>query len=103
MDPHPGHRHYISSSSLTAAEALQATRTHWQVENSLHWVLDIAFGGDESRLRKDHGPQNFTLLRHIALNALKQETSSQSDIKNKRLRAGWDEAYLLTVLNTLVT
>ena len=65
-------------------------------------MLDIAFREDESCLRKDHGPQNFAILRHIALNALKQETSSKTGIKNKRLRAGWDEAYLLNVLNTLL-
>ena len=91
-------RHYIGSATTQAAEALRATRIHWQVENSLHWVLDIAFREDESRLRKGNGPQNFAVLRHIALNALKQEKSTKLGVKNKRLKAGWDEAYLLKVL-----
>jgi predicted transposase YbfD/YdcC len=94
-------RHDIGSATTQAAEALWATRTHWQVENALHWVLDIAFREDESRLRKDHGPQNFAVLRHIALNALKQENTSKTGIKNKRLRAGWDKPYLLKVLSIL--
>ncbi len=96
-------RHYIASPvSMTATEALAASRTHWQVENSLHWVLDIAFREDDSRVRKGNGPQNLAVLRHIALNSLKQETTSKVGIKNKRLRAGWDNSYLLSVLNTLV-
>jgi predicted transposase YbfD/YdcC len=91
-------RYFIGSATAQAAEALSATRTHWQVENSLHWILDIAFREDESRLRKANGPQNFAVLRHIALNALKQETSTKLGVKNKRLKAGWDEDYLLKVL-----
>jgi predicted transposase YbfD/YdcC len=97
-------RHYIASPvAMPAAEALEATRTHWQVENSLHWVLDIVFREDESRVRKGNGPQNLAVMRHIALNALQQETTSKVGIKNKRLRAGWDNAYLLAVLDTLLT
>ncbi|HMN27033.1 MAG TPA: ISAs1 family transposase [Caldilineaceae bacterium] len=91
-------RHFIGSATAQAADALKATRTLWQVENSLHWVLDIAFREDESRLHKGNGPQNFAVLPHIALNALKQETSAKLGVKNKRLKAGWDEAYLLKVL-----
>lgn len=91
-------RHFISSATTQATEALAATRAHWQIENALHWVLDIAFREDESRLRKGNGPQNFAVLRHIALNALKNEKSTKLGVKNKRLKAGWDEAYLLKVL-----
>ena len=65
----------------------------------LHWVLDIAFDEDRHRLRKDHGPENFAVLRHIALNLLKQETSLKRSIKGKRLLAGWNQDYLLKVLS----
>lgn len=94
-------RYFISSAVTQASEALDATRSHWQVENSLHWVLDIAFREDESRIRKGHGAQNFAVLRHIALNALQQETTAKVGIKNKRLKAGWDERYLAKVLGHL--
>jgi predicted transposase YbfD/YdcC len=94
-------RYFIGSATTQASEALSATRTHWQVENSLHWILDIAFREDECRIRKGNGAQNFAILRHIALNALKQETTAKVGIKNKRLKAGWDEAYLLKVLSHL--
>jgi predicted transposase YbfD/YdcC len=91
-------RYYISSLSSQAARLLEAVRSHWQVENCLHWVLDIAFLEDTCRIRKDHAPENLAVVRHIALNLLSQETSLKLGIKNKRLRAGWDEDYLLKVL-----
>lgn len=91
-------RYYLSSLDGNAQRLLTTTRTHWGIENGLHWVLDIAFREDESRVRKDHGAQNLATLRHIALNLLKQEKTARIGIKNKRLRAGWDEQYLLRVL-----
>ena len=86
-------RYFIASYQGTAAQMLNHVRTHWAVENSLHWVLDIAFREDECRLRKDHGAHNFAILRHVALNLLKQDKQLKIGIKNKRLRAGWDQNF----------
>lgn len=91
-------RYYISSLDSDAHKLSQAVRAHWQVENSLHWVLDLAFLEDSCRIRKDHAPENLAVVRHIALNLLNQETTLKLGIKNKRLRSGWDEDYLLKVL-----
>jgi predicted transposase YbfD/YdcC len=91
-------RYFISSLDGDARRMLKAVRGHWGIENSLHWVLDIAFDEDHQRVRKDNGPANFAVLRHIALNLLKQEKSVRAGIKAKRLKAGWDEPYLLKVL-----
>jgi predicted transposase YbfD/YdcC len=94
-------RYFIASYQESAAHILQHTREHWHIENSLHWVLDIAFREDDSRIRKGNGPQNFAILRHIALNLLKQNSKSKLGIKNRRLRAGWDNDYLMAVLKPL--
>lgn len=91
-------RYFISSWSTSAQDFLRAIREHWQIENGLHWVLDIAFREDESRIRKDHAPQNMAVLRHLALNLLKQDTSVKVGIAAKRKMAGWDNSYLLNVL-----
>jgi len=92
-------RYYISSLSGDAEQALEAVRGHWGIENKVHWVLDIAFREDDCRIRKGNGAQNFAILRHIALNLLKQEKTAKCGVKNKRLKAGWDESYLLKVLS----
>ena len=91
-------RYFISSWQASAQAFLQAIRAHWQIENGLHWVLDIAFREDDSRIRKDHAPQNMALIRHIVLNLLKQETSTKVGIATKRQRAGWDNEYLEKVV-----
>lgn len=93
-------RYFISSLESNAKLLLRAVRTHWEIENKVHWVLDIAFREDESRIRKGNGAQNFAVLRHLALNLLKREKTSKGGIKAKRLRAGWDQKYLLKVLST---
>lgn len=94
-------RYFLSSLKKDAQELLAAIRSHWSIENELHWVLDMAFREDESRIRKDHGPENFAVLRHIALNLVKQEKTQKASIKGKRLKAGWDEDYLLKILSGL--
>jgi len=93
-------RYYISSLAGQAARLLDATRRHWAVENDLHWTLDLAFREDESRVRVGHGAENLVILRHMALNLLKQEKTAKMGIKAKRLKAGWDETYLLRLLAT---
>jgi predicted transposase YbfD/YdcC len=94
-------RYFISSLDSDAKHFLGVVRTHWSIENELHWVLDIAFREDESRIRKDHGPENFAVLRHIAVNLVKQEKTQKASVKGKRLKAGWDEDYLLKILSGL--
>ena len=90
--------YYISSIENDTKLFSHAVRSHWGIENSLHWVLDISFREDESRIRKDNAPENFAVLRHMALNLLKRETSLKKSIKAKRLKAGWDNDYLAKVL-----
>ena len=90
-------RYYISSLEKKAELLAESVREHWGIENSVHRVLDAAFREDDSRLRKGHGPENFAVLRHIALNLLKQE-GGKLGIKAKRLKAGWDNNFLSNVL-----
>lgn len=92
--------YYISSLPPDARQLLEATRQHWAVENSLHWVLDVTFREDEARIRKDNSPQNFGVLRHIALNILKQDASKLS-LKQKRYRAALDDSFLLRLLTQI--
>ena len=91
-------RYFLSSLPADARRVLSAVRKHWGIENSLHWVLDMAFAEDGSRVRKDHAPQNLATLRHLALNLLRQEKTDRNGVKARRLRAGWDNDFLLQVL-----
>jgi predicted transposase YbfD/YdcC len=93
-------RYYISSLSGEAEEFAHAVRSHWGIENCVHWVLDIAFREDDSRVRKGHGAENLAILRRLALNLLRHETTATCGIKNKRLKAAWDQDYLLKVLSS---
>ena len=93
-------RYYISSLEAPATRLLEAVRSHWSIENSLHWSLDVTFGEDQCRVRKDNGPQNMATLRQISHNLLKRETSLKVGIQGKRLQAGWREDYLLKVLRS---
>jgi predicted transposase YbfD/YdcC len=94
-------RYFITSLPGTdAAAVLAAVRGHWAVENKLHWQLDVSFREDECRVRKGHGAENLSRLRRVALNLLKRDTSVKIGIHGKRLKAGWDEHYLLRLLTT---
>lgn len=90
-------RFYLSSLTSSAKHLGSVIRSHWFIENSLHWVLDLAFREDDSRIRNSHSPENFALLRHIALNLLKREKSLKG-IHAKRLQAAWDTSFLQNVL-----
>lgn len=90
-------RFFISSLEKDVTLFAKAVRQHWGIENSVHWVLDIGFREDESRIRTGHAPENMAVLRHIALNVLRND-DTHLGIKNKRLKAGWDTNYLTHLL-----
>jgi predicted transposase YbfD/YdcC len=94
-------RYYISSLAATPKDFGNAIRSHWAIENSLHWTLDVAFGEDASRKRHKNASQNFSILNKIALNLLKNEKTNKSGVKGKRLKAGWDNHYLIKTLNLM--
>ncbi|HEY7547070.1 MAG TPA: ISAs1 family transposase [Blastocatellia bacterium] len=93
-------RYYLSSLSVDAVRLAEAIRGHWAIENSLHWILDVVFREDDSRVRVGHAAENFALVRRIALNLLQQEKTLKRGVKTKRLKAALDDSYLLKVLNT---
>ena len=92
-------RYFLSSRTLDAEAAAEAIRSHWAIENRLHWVLDVTFRDDQSRLRKGHGARNMATVRHFALNLVRAAKDKRS-LKSRRKLAGWDPAYLETILAT---
>lgn len=95
------HRYYLTSHTADAALLAGLIRGHWGIENKLHWVLDMAFDEDRCRIRRGNAPDNFALLRKIALNLLKLEKTSKRGLQAKRKRAAWDQGYLLQVLQAV--
>jgi predicted transposase YbfD/YdcC len=93
-------RYYISSLGGAAVQFAEAVRSHWQIENKVHWVLDVAFREDDCRVRKGYGAQNLAVVRHIVLNLLERELRAKCGKKNKRLMGAWDENYLLNILTS---
>jgi len=93
----PRTRHFISSLALDAASFAHAVRSHWKIENGLHWVLDVSFREDDSRVRKDNGPANLAVIRHAAMNVLRRSRGKIS-LRGMRKKAGWNNRFLLKLL-----
>jgi len=94
-------RYFISSLPANAKELAQAIRSHWAIETSLHWVLDVTMGEDLSRVRKDHAPENMAMIRHIVLNLLrgaKSQFRKDMSLKGLQKKAGWGDNTLSTIL-----
>ena len=92
-------RYFISSLTGKAHKLAEAAREHWAIENSLHYVLDVTFNEDKSRIRKDNAPENLVVLRRIALNMVKKEqTRKKSSVRSRVKAAGWDNSYLERIL-----
>jgi predicted transposase YbfD/YdcC len=91
-------RYFLCTIPDDARRVLRTVRKHWGIENRLHYVLDVSFDEDACRIRKDHAPENFGVLRHIALNLLRQENTNPRGIKARQKLAGWDNTYLMQVL-----
>ena len=92
-------RYFISSLPGDDAKKFgAAVRRHWEIENNLHWVLDVAFREDASRVRKDNAAENVAMLRHVALNLLKADKTTKAGVQTRRKKAGWSENYLARLL-----
>jgi predicted transposase YbfD/YdcC len=96
-DEPPMVRYFLLSHMVSSAELVAITRSHWSIENQLHWVLDVVFDEDRARNRKDHAPENLALLRKLALNLLRSHPDKAS-IRRKIKKAGWDDAFLISML-----
>ncbi|WP_157379903.1 ISAs1 family transposase, partial [Burkholderia ubonensis] len=91
-------RYYVSSLSPDAVRIAHAVRSHWRIENSMHWVLDVAFGEDHCRVRVENAAQNFAILRRITMNMLRRDTSTKAGIKIRRLKAATSDRYRAELL-----
>ncbi len=91
-------RYFISSLGANEVELLRTVRGHWAIENQLHWCSDISFREVECRVREENAAENLAIIRYLGINLLKQERSSKRSSKGKRLKAGWDDGYLIKVL-----
>lgn len=91
-------RYYLLSASLPAKAFGQAVRSHWGIENQVHWVLDVGFHEDQSRIRAGYAAENFAVLRHLALNLLQHHPIKRLSVRTRRMKAAWDNEYLLRVL-----
>ena len=92
-------RYYISSLPANAERLARAVRGHWEIENQVHWVLDMVFDEDQSRMRERQSTTNFAMLRRLALNILRKDPTPNLSLRRKRLKAGWDNQYLESLLN----
>jgi predicted transposase YbfD/YdcC len=91
-------RHYLSSAKLPPAALAAAIRNHWQIENGLHWVLDVTFREDASRVRERNAARNLALLRRIALNLARADSTLKASLKGKRKYAGWDDSFMAALM-----
>ncbi len=98
LSPSRSRHFFLSSLGATNGRVEKAIRVHWGIENSLHWVLDVAFSEDDCRIRRDHPPPNFATLRKIALNLLRHDHKTKCGVKARRKMSGWDDDYLLRIL-----
>ena len=92
-------RYYISSLTADAKKSGHIIRSHWGIENSLHWVLDMSFGEDQSRIRKGNGPENMSIIRHCAINLIRKYKTKRQSIKGLRKQAAWDNNILKGILS----
>jgi predicted transposase YbfD/YdcC len=91
-------RHYLCSARLPPATLAAAIRNHWRIENGLHWVLDVTFREDASRVRERNAARNLALLRRIALNLARANSTLKASLKGKRKYAGWDNSFMATLM-----
>lgn len=91
-------RYFISSLSMNAEQIAKAVRSHWLIENALHWVLDMSFREDDSRIRRGYAAENFNILRRMSLNLIKREKNTKDSVKKRRLRAGFNDKYRSNLL-----